>query len=411
MHIERVSHATKKPSNGMDENPYSQFKVHDSAATSLTGTPSGRLTFTGFQDGKIKLLSIGSDSAQEEVSASVVNAFSITSKRINKVRINTSTNFNEILVASANTLVQFDYNKSSLVRRIIDERGWLVNNDCNYINGELCACVDNDNSMRLYDLKSRSHKPAQIFRDSKDSLNCFDFKKQRNWIISCGSNDGNVYTYDLRMGKLIVDDIVQFTGARNNNGYGNVESIPAKNHSHPITSISLSNESDNQNLASKYAVVNSLNSPIQLFVTNMANTLSATSPADVNFISEYNQYDISESEASLVLLLRIIQEKQFAKKALDKLYKVDAFLINHDLNIISGSETGEVYVWKVGKSSNKSTVESTDADTILKTFNSYMTTENQSNKLLANVAYLASVRCVVATGGDGKLHIWENVRL
>lgn len=89
-----------------------------------------------------------------------------------------STNLNEILLSSGNTITQFDYHKSESIRRITDDRSWLINNNCNYLNSDLVAAIDNDNSLKLYDLKNKSNKPVQVFRNSTDSLTCFDFKNK-----------------------------------------------------------------------------------------------------------------------------------------------------------------------------------------------------------------------------------------
>ncbi|KAL8720825.1 MAG: hypothetical protein Q9225_002379 [Loekoesia sp. 1 TL-2023] len=61
-----------------------------------------------------------------------------------------------------------------------------------------------DATVRLWDCKSQSTKPIQIFEDSKDSVSSLHVL---GYEIIVGSVDGKMRLYDLRMGMMYVDTI------------------------------------------------------------------------------------------------------------------------------------------------------------------------------------------------------------
>ncbi|KAI4242899.1 MAG: hypothetical protein L6R40_003772 [Gallowayella cf. fulva] len=61
-----------------------------------------------------------------------------------------------------------------------------------------------DATVRLWDCKSQSTKPIQIFEDSKDSVSSLHVLGHE---IVTGSVDGKMRLYDLRMGMIYVDTI------------------------------------------------------------------------------------------------------------------------------------------------------------------------------------------------------------
>lgn len=61
-----------------------------------------------------------------------------------------------------------------------------------------------DNSVKLWDLLSSQHKPIQVLDDFKDSVTKVLFTEDQ---LIAGSVDGYLRTYDIRMGKLIKDNI------------------------------------------------------------------------------------------------------------------------------------------------------------------------------------------------------------
>lgn len=61
-----------------------------------------------------------------------------------------------------------------------------------------------DATVRLWDCKSQSTKPIQVFEDSKDSVSSLHVLGHE---IVTGSVDGKLRLYDLRMGMVFVDTI------------------------------------------------------------------------------------------------------------------------------------------------------------------------------------------------------------
>ena len=59
-----------------------------------------------------------------------------------------------------------------------------------------------DATVRLWDCKSQSTKPIQVFEDSKDSVSSLHVLGHE---IATGSVDGKLRLYDLRMGMVYVD--------------------------------------------------------------------------------------------------------------------------------------------------------------------------------------------------------------
>jgi mitogen-activated protein kinase organizer 1 len=61
-----------------------------------------------------------------------------------------------------------------------------------------------DATVRIWDSKSKSYQPIQVFSEAKDSISSLCVAGHE---IVAGSVDGRVRTYDLRMG-LRVEDMV-----------------------------------------------------------------------------------------------------------------------------------------------------------------------------------------------------------
>ena len=59
-----------------------------------------------------------------------------------------------------------------------------------------------DASVRLWDCKSQSTKPIQVFEEAKDSISSLGVVGHE---VVTGSVDGRVRVYDLRMGMVYVD--------------------------------------------------------------------------------------------------------------------------------------------------------------------------------------------------------------
>ena len=76
-------------------------------------------------------------------------------------------------------------------------------------DGESVFIGSFDATVRLWDCKSQSTKPIQVFEDSKDSVSSLHVLGHE---IVTGSVDGKLRLYDLRMGMMYADTI----GCKNN---------------------------------------------------------------------------------------------------------------------------------------------------------------------------------------------------
>jgi len=61
-----------------------------------------------------------------------------------------------------------------------------------------------DNSVKIWDLMSSQHKPIQVLDDFRDSVTKVVFTDDQ---IIASSVDGFLRTYDMRMGKLVKDNL------------------------------------------------------------------------------------------------------------------------------------------------------------------------------------------------------------
>jgi mitogen-activated protein kinase organizer 1 len=68
----------------------------------------------------------------------------------------------------------------------------------------ILATGSNDKQVKLWDLKSRNFSSMQTLDDARDSISNISMT---NELIIVTSIDGNIRTYDLRMGRMIQDEI------------------------------------------------------------------------------------------------------------------------------------------------------------------------------------------------------------
>jgi WD40 repeat protein len=121
---------------------------------------------------------------------------------------------NDKIVTSSNQILIHDKASGVPVMKFetmnVDYRGKNVN-DIKVLsdNGLILSC---DMDLRIWDLRqSNKYKPIQEFKNhSSDFLNSLDFSNG-GVVVSCGGNDGKIYTYDLRSDLLHVDD--RFNGS------------------------------------------------------------------------------------------------------------------------------------------------------------------------------------------------------
>mmetsp|Transcript_2633 Transcript_2633/g.4479 ORF Transcript_2633/g.4479 Transcript_2633/m.4479 type:complete len:314 (+) Transcript_2633:27-968(+) len=71
-------------------------------------------------------------------------------------------------------------------------------------NDEVLVTAGYDQSVKLWDCKSRSTEAMQVMKAFKDSVTSV---MVRGWEITAGSVDGTVRRFDVRMGRMYVDEL------------------------------------------------------------------------------------------------------------------------------------------------------------------------------------------------------------
>ena len=69
-----------------------------------------------------------------------------------------------------------------------------------------------DTSVRLWDVKSRDAKPIMVLEEAKDGVTCVIMPGNGYEVVS-GSVDGRVRSYDIRLGKVVVDTFAGAVGS------------------------------------------------------------------------------------------------------------------------------------------------------------------------------------------------------
>lgn len=109
------------------------------------------------------------------------------------------------LLSCSNQLMIHDLAKGAIVRSYQFDNYQFEVSDVEWLNSEVVASCDEARSVSVFDLRQSVHKPVQQWQDAKDSLNCLKFKS--GCLLITGSNDGNVYCYDLRKQLMSVDSL------------------------------------------------------------------------------------------------------------------------------------------------------------------------------------------------------------
>lgn len=138
------------------------------------------------------------------------------------------------------------------------------------------------------------------------------------------------------MEKLIIDKFASYINETKNHS----------NEKYPITSVSLSDGPNITKSSSKYALIGSLHNQLKL----MDLDIGSLTQSSTKFISNYNEYSINRDISNLQL------RQDFDRKIPDKSYQIEAKIFNTDKNVISGSETGEVYVWNFSNPKRAKTI-------------------------------------------------------
>lgn len=191
---------------------------------------------------------------------------------------------------------------------------------------EIYASASYDSTVRLWDSRSRSNDPLMILSDAKDAVTCVAPAPTTNTNGGQGSGeaqiltssvDGSMRTYDLRMARLITEDITSSSGGTNEE-YSRV----------PITSFSISSSSS--------STTNSSSS------RGAGGSLVAASCLD-GIIRIWNRAD--NDNRSKTKKKRVLH-KLHSFHTSDK-YKIGCAFTSDSKYILSGSECGGVAVYSI----------------------------------------------------------------
>lgn len=155
---------------------------------------SGIYILTGGQDKQIHLFN--------SQTGSLISTYTGHSWPIHDLAISTTTT-TFLSGGGDRSLFLWDISSHRTIRKF-PGHSHRINAVCYGANDSIGASASYDRSLRLWDLKSSSRFPLQILDDSQDSVTAVQINGH---VILVGSVDGHVRIYDLRMGKLIVDNI------------------------------------------------------------------------------------------------------------------------------------------------------------------------------------------------------------
>lgn len=136
-----------------------------------------------------------------------LSLYNVNGNEVMEYNTQTNSNVNTIevtpnsIISGSNHILVHDKLTELPIRRY---EGMKKVNEVKYSNDLVFSC---DLSLKIWDLKqSNKYKPVQEFEESKDYLNSLDYYDLNGFIITCGSNDGKLYSYDLRMGLLNINE-------------------------------------------------------------------------------------------------------------------------------------------------------------------------------------------------------------
>lgn len=202
-----------------------------------------------------------------------------------------------------------------------------------------------DATIRIWDCRSSNLQAIQVIEGCKDSIMSLQIKDKE---IVAGCADGRLRTFDLRQGQLYEDYIGCKCPKKRNRGSGvaNV-CFACLLGIAPITSAKLSKDSN-------CVLVNTMDSTIRL--------MDKTNGKLLNSFRGHRQ------------------EK----------YKIESALSYDDIHVLSGSEDGQVYIWKVLEG------------TLVRTLESHSGT-------VSTLDCHPSQASLVTGGDDGVIRVWDSL--
>jgi mitogen-activated protein kinase organizer 1 len=185
------------------------------------------------------------------------------------------------------------------------------------VGEEIYASASYDSTVRLWDNRSRSNDPLMILDDAQDAVTCVVQGSDEAQIVT-SSVDGRIRTYDLRMARLITEEIIRSDGCHpSEEGRCRV----------PITSFSISSCTPHSSSSN-----------------GDSDSLLAASCLD-GIIRIWNR---GKSSSSSSLKRRVYKLHSFHTS---EKYKIGCTFTSDNKYIISGSECGGVAVYSVPDSS------------------------------------------------------------
>jgi mitogen-activated protein kinase organizer 1 len=251
-----------------------------------------------------------------------------------------------ISVGGDKNIFMWDVMRDDCVRRIPQAHSQRIN--CVDMNTEGCVLLtgSDDSTAKLWDLRSNSRTPLQIlneFQDSVTSVHIIDNQK-----LLGTSLDGIVYTYDVRMGRLLIDTFID-----------------------PITCSALSSD-DKCILLSCHRDTTTTTTSSSSTSTNTNTNNTNNDTGDIIYCVEY--------ETGIVLQSYTMNTKSN--------YKIPICFSYDDAYIYAGSQHGHIYCWEL-VSGNKINDIKLHSDVIMSVANSPKFNRN------------------ISTGIDGTVICWD----
>ncbi|KAI4262346.1 MAG: hypothetical protein L6R42_002478 [Xanthoria sp. 1 TBL-2021] len=169
---------------------------------SLPISGQGQYILTGSSDRSIRLYNPAKSSGSS-VGSGLVQTYSAHGYEVLDISV-TEDNARFASVGGDKQVFLWDVATARTLRRWSGHFGRV---NCVEFGGEEGSVVVSgsfDATVRLWDCKSQSTKPIQVFEDSKDSVSSLHVLGHE---IVTGSVDGKLRLYDLRMGMVFVDTI------------------------------------------------------------------------------------------------------------------------------------------------------------------------------------------------------------
>lgn len=249
---------------------------------------------------------------------------------------------------SLDTIIQWDMVKQTKLNRFRTDSISAQNNDVMDIKvyGDILMSCGTNCQLNFHDLKNKQGgKPVWSLKHAEDALMTFDYCPQTNFVCA-GSLDGRLYSYDLRRSDVIIDTI---------------ENEKIDDVSTSILDVEI---------YQSYILISLENGKVQLRdLRNMA-------------------------------IVQEIQENRVKHKFTSKL--IEDYHSDKKQYLVSGSETGSLNIWSLERKVKSRSPQ------IFKTLKTSPSSQAEG-AILSNIGFTRSSNRLVSSGGDGSIHIWDNV--